>query len=67
MQGERTRARLWQEGGDANGGTETVGRTLKGEARLAGQLGQVVVPAESREDVSAYGICKGETIMMFDI
>ena len=39
VQGERTGAGARQEGGEANGGTETVGRTVNGAARLVGQLG----------------------------
>ena len=45
VQGERTGARARQEGGEANGSTDTVGRTVNGAARLVGQPGQVVVPA----------------------
>ena len=56
-----------QEGGEADGGTETVGRTVNAAARLAGQPGQVVVPAESRADVSVHGLWKRETTTMFDI
>ena len=74
MQGERTRAGARQEGGGADGGTETVGesqggraRTVDGVVRLLGQLGQVVVPAESRADVSAHGFWKRGTTVMFDI
>ena len=74
MQGEKTGAGAWQEGGEADGGTETVGeayggreRTVNGAARLTGQPGQVVVPAESREDVSAHGFWKRGTTTMFDI
>ena len=55
VQGERTRAGERQEGGEADSGTDTVGRTVKRLARLIGQPGQVVVPAESRADVSAHG------------
>ena len=62
MQGERTGAGVRQEGGEADGGTETVredqgGRkiTVNGAARLVGQSGQVVVSEESRADVSAHG------------
>ena len=56
-----------QEGGEANGSTETAGRTVNGEAILVGQLGQVVVPADSREDVSAHGFWKQGTTVMLDI
>ena len=62
VQGERTKAGERQDRGEADGGTETVGeaqggrgRTVNGAARLIGQPGQVVVPAESRADVSAHG------------
>ena len=74
MQRERTKARARQEGGEANGGTDTVGeaqgdrvRTVNGAARLIGQPGQVVVPAESRTDVSAHGFWNQGTTAMFDI
>ena len=62
------------EGGEADGGTETVGesqvgraRTVNGAARLIGQPGQVVVPAELRADVSAHGFWKLGTTAMFGI
>ena len=58
VQGERNGAGAQKEGVEADGGTDTVGRTVTGEARLIGQLGQVVVPEESRADVSAYGFWK---------
>ena len=61
VQGERTGAGARQEGGEADGGMETVGRTVNGAARLVGQTGQVVVPAESRADVSAHGFWKRGT------
>ena len=67
MQGERTGAGVRQEGGEADGGTNNVGRTVNGEARLIGQLGQVVVPAESRADMSAHSFWKRGTTAMFDI
>ena len=67
MQGERTRAGARQEGGEADGGTDTVGRTVNGADRLVGQPGQVVVPAESRADVSTHGFWKWGTTIMFDI
>ena len=67
MQGERTGAEAQQEGGEADGGTETVRRTFNGAARLVGQLGQVVVPADSRSDVSAHSFYKRGTTTMFDI
>ena len=46
---------------------ETVGWTVNGAARLAGQPGQVVVPTESRADVSAHGFWKRGTTAMFDM
>ena len=46
-----------QEGGEANDGTD----------RLVGQPGQVVVPAESRADISTHGFWKQGTTAMFDI
>ena len=59
VQGERNGYRAQQKGGDTGGGTKTVaepqgvrGRTVNGVARLVGQPGQVVVPAESRSDLS---------------
>ena len=67
MQGERTGARVRQEGGEADGGTDTVWRTVNRVARLVGQLGQVVVPAESRADINAHGFWKRGTTAMFDI
>ena len=67
MQGERTGAGARQEGGEADDSTETVERTVNGAARLAGQSGQVVVPAELRAEVSAHGFWKRGTIAMFDI
>ena len=67
MQGERTGAGARQDGGEADGGTDTVGRTVNGAARLVGQPGQVVVPAQSRADVSAHGLLKRGTTAMFDI
>ena len=67
MQGERTGSRARQEGGEADGGTDTVVRTVSGAAILLGQPGQVVVPAESGADVSAHGFWKRGTTAMFDI
>ena len=60
VQGERTGAGARQEGGEADGGTETVGRTVNGAAILLGQPGQVQLPAESKADVSAHGLWKRE-------
>ena len=67
MQGERTQAGARQEVGEADGGTDTVGRTVNRVAILVGQPRQVVVPAESRADVSAHGFWKRGTTAMFDI
>ena len=67
VQGERTGARSQEEGGEADGGTDNVGRTVNGAARLVGQPGQVGVPAESRADVSAHDFWKRGTTVMFDI
>ena len=46
---------------------DTVGRTVNGADILVGQPGQLVVPAESRADVSAHGFWKRGTTAMFDI
>ena len=67
MQGERTGAVARQEGGDANGGTDTVGRTVNEAVRLVGQPGQVVVLEELRADISAHGFWKRGATAMFDI
>ena len=74
MQGDRIRAGARQEGGEANGGMETVGEaqggrspTVNGAARLIGETGQVVVPAKLRADVSAHSFWKRGTTAMFDI
>ena len=63
VQGGRTGARARQEEGEVDGGMGTLVeaqrgrvRTLNIAARLVGQPGQVVVPVESREYVSAHGI-----------
>ena len=48
VQGERTGAGARQEGGKADSGPD----------RLVGQPGQVVVPTDSRADVSAHGFWK---------
>ena len=42
-------------------------RTVNRSARLIGQPGQLVVPAESRADVSSHGFWKRGTTAMFDI
>ena len=74
VQGDRTRAGARQEGGVDKGGADTVGEaqggrkgTVNGVARLVGQTGQVVVPAEPRADVSYHGFWKQGTTRMFDI
>ena len=54
VQGDRTGAGERQEEREADGGTDTVGWTVNGADRLLGQLGQVVVPAELRADVSTH-------------
>ena len=48
VQGEMTGAGARQEGGEADGDTDTVGQTVNGAEILVGQPGQVVVPAELR-------------------
>ena len=67
VQGKRTGAAARQEGGEADCGTDTVGRTVNGAARLIWQPGQVLVPAESMADVSAQGFWKRGTTTMSDI
>ena len=67
MQGEKTWAGARQEGGEADGGTYTVRRTVKRAAKVVGKPGQVIVPAESRSDVSAHGFWKRGTTAMFNI
>ena len=67
VHGERTGAGARQEGGEDEGGTDTVGREVNRAARLVGQPVQVVVPAELRSDVSAHKFLKRGTIVMFDI
>ena len=67
MQGERTRDGVRQEGGEADGGTDTVGPTVNGAYRLLGKTGQVVVPAYSRAYVSSHGFWKRGTTAIFDI
>ena len=57
MQGERTGDRARHEGREADDGMD----------RLVGQPGQVVVPTESRVDVSAHRFWKRGTTAMFDI
>ena len=58
VQGERTGSGARQEGGESDGSTETVGRTVNGAAILVGKPGQVVVLAESRAYVSSHGFWK---------
>ena len=67
VQGERTGAGAREEGGESNGGTETVGQTVNGAARLTRQPGQVLVPAELLAEVSAHGFWKRGTTVMFNI
>ena len=74
VQEKRTGPGPRQEGGEADGDTDTLGasqggrvRTVNGAARLVGQPVQVVVPAESRADVSAHSFWKLGTTAMFDI
>ena len=74
VQGERNGAGVRQEGGEADGDTDTVGesqggsgRKLNGSEISVERTGQVVVPAESRADVSAHGFWKLGTTAMFDI
>ena len=74
MQRERTRAGALQKGGEADGGTDTVGaaqggngRAVNAEARLVAESGQIGVPAELRADVSAHSFWKRGTTAMFDI
>ena len=67
VQGERNGAVSRQEGGVADGGTDTVGRKFNGAARLVRQPGHVVLPAELRADVSFHGFWKWGTTAMFDI
>ena len=66
-QGESTEAGAWQEGGEADRGTEIVGHMVNRASRLIGQPGQLVVPAESRTDLSAHGFWKRGTTVIFDI
>ena len=58
VQGGRTGAGACQEGGEADGGTDTLVQTVNGEVILVGQSRQVVVPAESRAEGSAHGFWK---------
>ena len=46
---------------------DTVGRTVNGATRLIGKPGEVVVPAESRSDVSTHVFWKQGNTKMFDI
>ena len=67
MQGERTGSGAWQEGGEADGGTDTVGRTVNGATKLIGQPRQVVVPADLRAYVRAHGFWERGTTVMSNI
>ena len=67
MQGEKIRAGAPQGRVEADSGTETVGLTVNGASILVWQPGQVVVPAESRTDVSTHGFWKWGTITMFNM
>ena len=74
VQGDRTGAGSWQEGGTADGVTAVVGEAqwgsvpiVNGAAVLVRRLGQVQVPAEPRADVSAHNFWKRGTTAMFDI
>ena len=67
MQGDRTGAGARQEGGESDGGMETVKCMVNGAARLAKKPGQVLVPTESRADVSDHGFWNWGTTAMFDI
>ena len=67
VQGERTGDGARQDRGEAEGGTDTVGRTVNGAYILLGKPGQVVVPVDSRADVSAHGFWKRGTTAMFNI
>ena len=65
---------MLQDGGTADGRANTVGeaqggsgRIVKGETRLLGQPGQVEVPAELMQDVSAHGFWKRGTTTTFDV
>ena len=74
VQGERKGDGAQQEGKEADSITENVGeaqggrsRTVDGADRLAGQPVRVVVPAESRADVSTHGFWKQGITAMFGI
>ena len=65
---------MQQEGEEVDGGMDTVGeaqegrvRTVNGAARLVGQPGQVVVPAELNAHVIPDGFWKRGTTAIFDI
>ena len=67
-------AGAWKDGGASDGGANTIeesqggnGRTVNRAFRLLGQLGQVVIPAESGADVSTHSFWKWGTTAMFDI
>ena len=70
----RTRAGAQQESGTADCGTVIIGEaqgdrvpTANRAAGLSRSSGQVVIPAESRADVSAHGFWKRGTTAMCDI
>ena len=74
VKGERTGAKAQQKGGASDGGVNTVGeaqgsngRTVNGAVILVEQLGQLQVPADSREDVSIHGLWKQGNTAMFDM
>ena len=54
VQGKRTGAGAHQDGEEAHGGTDTVGQTVNGEARLIGQPGQVTSPRPVMVAVRSY-------------
>ena len=74
VQGGGTGAGARQDSGAANGSTDNVrgaqggsGQMVNGAVRLVGELVQVEVPEESREDISAHGFLKRGTTTMFDM
>ena len=69
-----TGAGAQHDGGTDNGGTDNIGEAQGGSeptvnrvAVLGRRPGQVKVPAESREDISAHSFWKLGTTVMFDI
>ena len=76
VQEERNGARAWQDGRTAKGGAVILVEAQGGGGSvwivnrstvLVRWPGQVEVPAELREDVSAHGFWKRGTTVMFDI